>query len=202
MAVIPNILEDSADGRIMWDIYSRQLKDRIIWIGSEINSVVANTVVAQLLYLDTQDKNKDIHMYINSPGGVITSGMAIYDTMNYISSDVSTICVGQAASMGAFLLCAGQKGKRFILPNAEVLIHQPLGGSSGQASDILIHANHIIKTREKLNKLMSEHTGQSLERVSKDTDRDYLMTAEEAVEYGIVDQVVLQRDKALYTDED
>lgn len=202
MGVIPNVFEDSADGRIMWDIYSRQLKDRIIWVGSEVNRIMANTVVAQLLYLDTLDKNKDIHMYINSPGGVITDGLAIYDTMRYIASDVSTICVGQAASMGAFLLGAGTKGKRFILPNAEVLIHQPLGGTSGQASDIAIHAKHILQTREKLNQLMADHTGQSVERITADTERDYIMTAQEAVEYGIVDKVVTERDRTIYRDDD
>lgn len=202
MGFVPNIFEDSTDGRIMWDIYSRQLKDRIVWIGSEINRGVANAVIAQLLYLDTQDKNKDIHMYINSPGGVITDGLAIYDTMKYIASDVSTICVGQAASMGAFLLSAGQKGKRFILPNAEVLIHQPLGGTQGQASDILIHAKHIEKLRSKLSSLMAEHTGQPLSKIEADTDRDYIMTPEEALEYGVVDAIVSKRDKSLYTEEE
>jgi ATP-dependent Clp protease protease subunit len=200
--LIPTIYEKHEGDRLMWDIYSRQLKDRIIWLGSDVNSHSANAIVAQLLYLDTLDKDKDIHLYINSPGGVITSGMAIFDTMNYIASDVSTICIGQAASMGAFLLGAGAKGKRFILPNAEVMIHQPSGGASGQASDIAITASHILKMRTRLNKLMSEHTGQPIETIERDTERDHFMTAQEAVDYGIADTVVTKRDRSLYKDQD
>lgn len=195
---VPTIFEKFEGDKLMWDIYSRQLKDRIVWLGSEVTPQSANAIVAQLLYLDTVDKKKDIHLYINSPGGVITAGMAIYDTMNYVASDVSTICIGQAASMGAFLLGAGTKGKRFILPNAEVMIHQPLGGTSGQASDIELHARHILKMRDKLNRLMSKHTGQPLEVIERDTDRDNFMSAEEALEYGIVDKVVDHRDRSLY----
>lgn len=199
---IPNIFEKHEGDRLMWDIYSRQLKDRIIWLGSDVNSHTANAIVAQLLYLDTLDKDKDIHLYINSPGGVITSGMAIFDTMNYIASDVSTICIGQAASMGAFLLGAGAKGKRFILPNAEVMIHQPSGGASGQATDIEITAKHILAMRTRLNKLMSEHTGQTVDKIALDTERDNFMTAQEAVDYGIVDTIVNKRDRAMYKDQD
>lgn len=199
---VPTIFEKSEGDRLMWDIYSRQLKDRIVWLGTEVNSAVANVIVAQLLYLDTLDKNKDIFLYINSPGGAITAGMAIYDTMNYVAADIHTICVGQAASMGAFLLGAGTKGKRSILPNAEVMIHQPLGGASGQASDIERHARHILKLKERLNKLMSEHTGQDLEVIERDTDRDHYMTAQEALEYGIVDHVVTKRDRSLYAAQD
>jgi ATP-dependent Clp protease protease subunit len=186
----------------MWDLYSRQLKDRIIWLGGEVNTVNSNLIVAQLLYLDTVNKSKDIYLYINSPGGTISAGMAIYDTMNYVASDISTICVGQAASMGAFLLAAGAKGKRFILPNAEVMIHQPLGGAHGQASDIEIHAKHILHLKDKLNKLLSKHTGQDIEIIERDTNRDTYMTAGEAVEYGIADKIVAERDKTLYADQD
>lgn len=199
---IPNIFEKHEGDRLMWDIYSRQLKDRIIWLGTDVNSHSANAIVAQLLYLDTLDKDKDIHLYINSPGGVITSGMAIFDTMNYIASDVSTICIGQAASMGAFLLGAGAKGKRFILPNAEVMIHQPSGGASGQATDIEITAKHILAMRSRLNGLMSEHTGQPIEKIALDTERDNFMTAQEAVDYGIVDTIVDKRDRAAYKEQD
>ena len=199
---IPTIFEKHEGDRLMWDIYSRQLKDRIIWLGSDVNSHTANAIVAQLLYLDTLDKDKDIHLYINSPGGVITSGMAIFDTMNYVAADVSTICIGQAASMGAFLLGAGAKGKRYILPNAEVMIHQPSGGASGQATDIAITAKHILRMRTHLNKLMSEHTGQTLENIERDTERDHYMTAQEALDYGIVDNIVDKRDRSLYEDQD
>lgn len=195
---IPSIFEKSDGERLMWDIYSRQLKDRIIWLGSEVSPAIANVIVAQLLYLDTKDKDKDIMLYINSPGGQITAGMAIYDTMNYVAADVATICVGQAASMGAFLLGAGAKGKRRILPNAEVMIHQPLGGASGQASDIERHAQHIINLKQRLNMLMAEHTGQDIETIERDTDRDKYMTAKEALEYGIVDEIVSRRDRSLY----
>ena len=199
---VPTIFEKSEGDRLMWDIYSRQLKDRIVWLGTEVTPAVANVIVAQLLYLDTLDKNKDIFLYINSPGGAITAGMAIYDTMNYVAADIHTICVGQAASMGAFLLGAGTKGKRSILPNAEVMIHQPLGGASGQASDIERTARHIVKLKDRLNKLMSEHTGQPLDVIERDTDRDHYMTAQEALEYGIVDHVVNKRDRSLYADQD
>jgi ATP-dependent Clp protease protease subunit len=199
---IPSIFEKHEGNNMMWDIYSRQLKDRIIWLGAEVNSFTANAIVAQLLYLDTVDKEKDIHLYINSPGGVITSGMAIYDTMNYVAADVSTMCVGQAASMGAFLLGAGAKGKRYILPNAEVMIHQPLGGASGQASDIERTAKHIVKMKTRLNRLMSEHTGQSVEKIDIDTDRDHYMNAAEALEYGIVDKIIEKRDRSLYKDQE
>jgi ATP-dependent Clp protease protease subunit len=199
---IPNIFEKSEGDRLMWDIYSRQLKDRIVWLGSEVTPAVANAITSQLLYLDTQSKEKDIHFYINSPGGVITAGMAIYDTMNYVAADVSTICIGQAASMGAFLLGAGTPGKRFILPNAEVMIHQPLGGASGQASDIERTARHILKLKDKLNRLMAEHTGQPLEVIERDTDRDHYMTAAEALEYGIVDKILEKRDRKLYKEQD
>jgi len=199
---LPTIYEKFDGDKLMWDIYSRQLRDRIVWLGSEVTSGVSNAIVAQLLYLDTLDKEKDIKLYINSPGGIITGGMAIYDTMNFVAADVSTICVGQAASMGAFLLCAGTKGKRFILPNAEVMIHQPLGGTSGQASDIERHARHILSLKKKLNKLMAEHTGKSIEEIDADTDRDHYMTAAEAVAYGLVDQVVEKRDRSKYKDQD
>lgn len=199
---IPNIFEKHEGNNMMWDIYSRQLKDRIIWLGADVNSFTANAIVAQLLYLDTIDKEKDIHLYINSPGGVITSGMAIYDTMNYVAADVSTMCIGQAASMGAFLLGAGAKGKRYILPNAEVMIHQPLGGAQGQASDIERTAKHIMKMKARLNGLMAEHTGQSLERIEIDTDRDHYMNATEALEYGIVDKIIEKRDRSLYKDQE
>lgn len=200
--LVPNIFEKHEGNNMMWDIYSRQLKDRIIWLGSDVNPMSANAIVAQLLYLDTVDKEKDIHLYINSPGGQITSGMAIYDTMNYVAADVSTMCIGQAASMGAFLLGAGAKGKRFILPNAEVMIHQPLGGASGQASDIERSARHIIKMKNRLNGLMVEHTGQPLEKIEKDTDRDHYMNAAEALEYGIVDKIIDKRDRSLYKDQE
>jgi ATP-dependent Clp protease protease subunit len=199
---VPSIYEDVNGSKLMWDIYSRQLKDRVIWIGGPINDFMANVVVAQLLYLDTQGKKDDIKLYINSPGGSVSAGMAIYDTMNYISSDVRTICVGMAASMGAFLLSAGTKGKRVVLPNAEVMIHQPLGGARGQASDIEIAAKHILKTRDRLNRLFVEHTGQKLATIEKDTERDNFMTAEEAVEYGLADIVMTKREKVHSIDDD
>lgn len=202
MLAVPTIFEKYEGDKMMWDIYSRQLRDRIIWLGTDVNDHSANLIVAQLLYLDTIDNNKDIKLYINSPGGVISAGMAIYDTMNYVASDVSTICVGQAASMGAFLLCAGAPGKRFILPNAEVMIHQPLGGTRGQASDIEIHAKHILKLREKLNALMAKHTGRDVEIIAQDTNRDNYMSAIEAVEYGLVDQIVMERNKEAYKSEE
>jgi ATP-dependent Clp protease protease subunit len=187
---IPMVVEQDARGERGYDIYSRLLKDRIIFLGSGINDQVANAIIAQLLFLAAQDSEKDISIYINSPGGSITSGMAIYDTMQFIKPDVSTICVGMAASMGAFLLTAGAKGKRFALPNSEVMIHQPLGGAEGQASDIQIRANRIIKLREKLNGIMAERSGNPIERLDKDTDRDFFMTADEALAYGLIDKVI------------
>lgn len=190
MSYIPMVVEQTSRGERAYDIYSRLLKDRIIFLGSPINDAVANTVIAQLLFLTAEDPEKDINLYINSPGGSITAGMAIYDTMQYIKPDVSTICVGLAASMGAFLLSAGTKGKRFALPNSEVMIHQPLGGAEGQASDIEIRAKRILKMRDKLNQILAERTGQPLKRIEKDTDRDYFMSAEEAKEYGIIDAVI------------
>lgn len=190
MPLVPVVIEQSNRGERAYDIYSRLLKDRIIVLGSEIDDYVANLVVAQLLFLAAEDPEKDIHLYINSPGGSITAGMAIYDTMNYIKPAVSTICVGMAASMGAFLLAAGEKGKRFALPNSEVMIHQPLGGARGQATDIKIHADWILKTRDKINRILSERTGQPLEKIERDTDRDFFMDADEAKEYGLVDAVI------------
>ncbi|KLU66921.1 ATP-dependent Clp protease proteolytic subunit [Desulfosporosinus acididurans] len=191
--LVPMVVEQTNRGERSYDIYSRLLKDRIIFLGGAIDDDVANLVVAQMLFLEAEDPEKDINLYINSPGGSITAGMAIYDTMQYIRSDVRTICIGMAASMGAFLLAAGTKGKRAVLPNAEVLIHQPLIGGhglSGQATEIEIHAKQLLRTKAKMNKILAERTGQPLEKVEKDTDRDYYMTAEEAKEYGIVDQVV------------
>ncbi|WP_055105503.1 MULTISPECIES: ATP-dependent Clp endopeptidase proteolytic subunit ClpP [Paenibacillus] len=190
MSYIPMVVEQSNRGERAYDIYSRLLKDRIIFLGSGVNDVVANSIIAQMLFLDAEDPGKDIHLYINSPGGSITAGMAIYDTMQFIKSDVSTICVGLAASMGAFLLNAGTKGKRYALPNSEIMIHQPLGGAEGQATDIEIRARRILKMRDKLNHILAERTGQPLERIEKDTDRDYFMSAAEAMEYGLVDKVI------------
>lgn len=191
-SLIPMVVEQTNRGERAYDIYSRLLKDRIIFLGSPINDAVANTVIAQLLFLTAEDPEKDINIYINSPGGSITAGMAIYDTMQYIKPDVSTICVGMAASMGAFLMAAGTKGKRFALPNSEIMIHQPLGGAEGQASDIEIRAKRILKMRDKLNQILAERTGQPLERIEKDTDRDYFMSAEESKEYGIIDKIITQ----------
>ncbi|MBN6186897.1 ATP-dependent Clp endopeptidase proteolytic subunit ClpP [Aneurinibacillus sp. BA2021] len=188
--LIPTVIEQTNRGERAYDIYSRLLKDRIIFLGTGINDQVANSVVAQLLFLAAEDPDKDISLYINSPGGSITAGMAIYDTMQFIKPDVSTICVGMAASMGAFLLTAGAPGKRYALPNSEVMIHQPLGGAQGQASDIQIAATRILKMRDSLNRIISERSGQPLERVEKDTDRDYFMSAEEAKEYGLIDRVI------------
>jgi len=184
------VVEQTNRGERSYDIYSRLLKDRIIFLGSGIDDTVANLVIAQLLFLEAEDPDKDISLYINSPGGSITAGMAIYDTLQYIRPDVSTICVGLAASMGAFLLAAGKKGKRYALPNAEIMIHQPAGGTQGQATDIEIHARRIMNMKESLNKILAERTGQPLERIQKDTDRDYFMTAQEAKEYGIIDEVI------------
>jgi ATP-dependent Clp protease protease subunit len=193
MSLIPMVVEQTARGERSYDIYSRLLKDRIIFLGDEINDDTASLVVAQLLFLESEDPDKDISLYINSPGGVISAGMAIFDTMNYIKPDVSTICVGMAASMAAFLLAAGAKGKRYVLPNAEVMIHQPLGGMQGQAEDLRIHADHILKIREKLNRILSERTGQPLEKVAVDTDRDNYLSAQEAVAYGLADKIVEKR---------
>lgn len=192
MTLIPMVVEQTARGERAYDIYSRLLKDRIIFLGTAINDQVANLVIAQLLFLYAEDPGKDISLYINSPGGSITAGMAIYDTMQYIRADVSTICVGLAASMGAFLLAAGTKGKRFALPNAEIMIHQPSGGATGQATDIEIHAKRIIHIKEKLNKILAENTGQPLKRIAEDTERDRFMDAEEAKEYGIIDDLLLR----------
>lgn len=194
MALVPVVVEQTSRGERSYDIYSRLLNDRIIFLSDEVNDVTASLVVAQMLYLEAQDPDKDIYLYINSPGGSITSGMAIYDTMNYIKCDVSTICVGMAASMGAFLLSSGAKGKRFALPNAEVMIHQPLGGMQGQATDIKIHADRIIKIKEKLNKLLAEQTGKPLEVIEGDTERDNFMTADEACAYGLVDKVITKKE--------
>lgn len=193
MALVPYVIEQTARGERSYDIYSRLLKDRIIFLGEAIDENVASTIVAQLLFLEAEDPDKDINLYINSPGGSVTAGMAIYDTMQYIKPQVSTICIGMAASMGAFLLSSGQKGKRYALPNAEIMIHQPLGGVQGQAEDIKIHAEWILKTREKLNKILSSNTGQSLHIISRDTDRDNFMSADEAVQYGLIDQVIRDR---------
>jgi ATP-dependent Clp protease protease subunit len=193
MATIPYVVEQTNRGERTYDIYSRLLKDRIIFLGDEVNDHTASVIVAQLLFLEADDPDKDIHLYINSPGGSITAGMAIYDTMQYIKPDVSTICVGMAASMGAFLLTAGAKGKRYCLPNSEVMIHQPLGGTRGQATDIMIHANRIVQMKEKLNRIMAERSGQDYETVARDTERDNFLSAEEAMEYGLVDKVITSR---------
>lgn len=190
MSLIPYVIESTSKGERSYDIYSRLLKDRIIFLGEEVNDVTASLVVAQLLFLESEDPNKDINLYINSPGGSVTAGMAIYDTMNYIKCDVSTTCIGMAASMGAFLLAGGAKGKRFALPNAEVMIHQPSGGAQGQATDINIVAEHILKTKRKLNEILAANTGKPLEIIEQDTERDNYMTAQEAVEYGLVDKVI------------
>jgi ATP-dependent Clp protease protease subunit len=191
--LVPNVIEKTANGERAYDIFSRLLKDRIVFIGDEITDATASLVVAQLLFLESEDPDKDIHIYINSPGGSVTAGMAIYDTMQYIKPDVSTICVGMAASMGAFLLTAGAKGKRYALPNSEIMIHQPLGGAKGQASDVKIHAEFLLKTRDKLNKILSENTGKPLEVIERDTDRDNFMTAEEAKAYGLIDEVMTRK---------
>ena len=195
MNLIPTVIETTNRGERAYDIYSRLLKDRIIMLGSQIDDNVSNSIVSQLLFLQAQDSEKDIYLYINSPGGSVTAGFAIYDTIQHIKPDVQTICIGMAASMGSFLLAAGAKGKRFALPNAEVMIHQPLGGAQGQATEIEIAANHILKTREKLNRILSERTGQSIEKIQKDTDRDNFLTAEEAKEYGLIDEVMVPETK-------
>lgn len=191
--VVPYVVEQTGKGERSYDIYSRLLEDRIIFLTGEINDAVADAVVAQLIFLEGKDPNKDICLYINSPGGSVTAGMAIYDTMNYIKCDVSTICIGLAASMGAFLLSSGAKGKRFALPNSEIMIHQPLGGAQGQASDIKIQADHIIKTKHKLNQILSQNSGKPYEQVEKDTDRDNYLSAQEAKEYGLIDQIFVKR---------
>ncbi len=193
MSLIPYVVEQTNRGERSYDIFSRLLNDRIVMLNEDVNNASAGVIVAQLLYLEGQDPEKDIALYINSPGGVITDGMAIYDTMQYIKCDVSTICIGMAASMGAFLLAAGAPGKRFALPNSEIMIHQPSGGAQGQATDISIHANHILRTKKKLNQILSERTGQPLEVVERDTERDNFMTAQEALNYGLIDKVIDKR---------
>ena len=193
MALVPVVVEQTGRGERSYDIYSKLLKDRIIFLGDEVNDATAGLIVAQLLFLESEDPDKDIHLYINSPGGSITAGMAIYDTMQYIKPDVSTICIGMAASMGAFLLAAGAKGKRLALPNSEIMIHQPLGGTRGQATDIEIHAKRILKMKDTLNQILSERTGQPLEKIQMDTERDNFMSSIEALEYGLIDDVITNR---------
>mgnify|MGYP000045593092 CR=1 FL=1 len=195
MSYVPIVVEQTNRGERSYDIYSRLLKDRIIFLSGEIDDMTANLVVAQMIFLEAEDPDKDIYMYINSPGGSVTAGMAIYDTMQYVKCDVSTICIGMAASMGAFLLTAGAKGKRKALPNSEIMIHQPLGGTQGQAADIEIHARRIIRMRDDINRILAERTGQPLERINLDTDRDHFMTAQEAKEYGLVDEVIVPKAK-------
>ena len=194
MAYVPMVVEQTNRGERSYDIYSRLLEDRIVFLCDEVNDTTASLVVAQLLFLEAQDPDKDINLYINSPGGSVSAGMAIYDTMNYIKCDVSTICIGMAASMGAFLLSSGAKGKRFALPNSEIMIHQPLGGAKGQATDIKIHADHILKTRDTLNKILATNTNQPLDVIERDTERDNFMSAQAAMEYGLVDKVIAKRD--------
>jgi len=191
--IIPTVIEQTHRGERGWDIFSRLLKDRIVFLGTPVNDEVANIVIAQLLFLESEDPDKDINLYINSPGGVVSSGLAIYDTMQYVRCDVSTICMGQAASMGAFLLCAGTKGKRFALPHSRILIHQPLGGFQGQATEIEIHAKELLKMRQLLNELLAKHSGQPIDRIRNDTERDYFMGPLEAKEYGIVDELLIQK---------
>ena len=194
MATIPYVIEQNSRGERSYDIYSRLLKDRIIFLGEEVNETTASLVVAQLLFLESEDPGKDIHLYINSPGGLVTAGMAIYDTMQYIKCDVSTICIGMAASMGAFLLAGGAKGKRFALPNAEVMIHQPSGGAKGQATEIQIAAENILKTKKKLNQMLADNTGKPYEVVAEDTERDHWMSAEEALDYGLIDGIITKKE--------
>ena len=193
MSLVPYVIEQTSRGERSYDIYSRLLKDRIIFLGEEVNDVSAKLIVAQLLFLEAEDPGKDIQLYINSPGGSVTAGMAIYDTMNYVKCDVSTTCIGMAASMGAFLLSSGAKGKRYALPNAEVMIHQPLGGAQGQATEIQIAAEHILKTKKKLNQILADNAGKPVEEVEKDTDRDNWLSADEAKEYGLIDEVIKDR---------
>ena len=193
MSLVPYVVEQTSRGERNYDIYSRLLKDRIIFLGEEVNETTASLVVAQLLFLESEDPNKDIHLYINSPGGMVTAGLAIYDTMQYIKCDVSTICIGLAASMGAFLLAGGAKGKRFALPNAEIMIHQPSGGAKGQATEIEIAAENILKTKKRLNEILAENTGKSYETIAADTERDHYLSAQEAAEYGLIDSVITSR---------
>jgi ATP-dependent Clp protease protease subunit len=193
MSLIPMVIEQTSRGERAYDIYSRLLKDRIIFLGTPIDDIVANTVIAQLLFLEADDPDKDIYIYINSPGGIVTAGLAIYDTMNYIKSPVSTICIGQAASMGALLLASGAKGKRFSLPHARIMIHQPMGGFQGQATDIEIHAKEMLKMKDTLNRILANHTGQPIEKIHEDTDRDYFMSGEDAKAYGLVDEVIAKK---------
>ncbi len=197
MSVIPIVIEQTGRSERAYDIYSRLLKDRIIFLGTAIDDIVANTVIAQILFLQTEDPDKDIHIYVNSPGGIVSSGLAIYDTMQYVKPDIATYCVGQAASMGALLLSAGAKGKRFALPNSRIMLHQPMGGFQGQATDIEIHAKEILRMKETLNRILSSHTGQPLEKIQSDTDRDFFMSGDEAKEYGIVDEVIHTVKKAV-----
>jgi len=193
MALVPMVVEQTSRGERSYDIFSRLLNDRIIFLADEVNDTTASLVVAQMLFLEAQDPDKDIHLYINSPGGSVTAGMAIYDTMNFIKCDVSTICIGMAASMGAFLLSSGAKGKRLALPNSEIMIHQPLGGMQGQATDIKIHADHILRTRDTLNRILAENTGRPIEEIARDTERDNFMSANAAMEYGLIDRVIAKR---------
>lgn len=195
MNLIPIVVEQTNRGERAYDIYSRLLRDRIVFLGTPIDDIVANTVIAQLLFLEADDPEKDINVYINSPGGIVTSGLAIYDTINYIKSPVSTICIGQAASMGSLLLSAGTKGKRFALPNARIMIHQPLGGFQGQATDIEIHAREILRMRETLNEIYAKHTGQAIDRIRTDTERDFFMSGDQAKEYGLIDEVIVMKEK-------
>ena len=194
MPLVPMVIEQSSRGERAYDIYSRLLRDRIIFLGSAINDEVANLLIAQLLFLESEDPEKDINFYINSPGGIVTAGLAVYDTMQYIKPDIATVCIGQASSMGAVLLAAGAAGKRYALPNARIMIHQPLGGSQGQASDIAIQAKEILRIRDKLNDIIVEHTGQPFEKIEKDTDRDFFMSGQEAKDYGLIDTVMVNRD--------
>lgn len=195
MSLVPYVVEQTSRGERSYDIYSRLLKDRIIFLGEEVNETTASLVVAQLLFLESEDPDKDIHLYINSPGGMVTAGLAIYDTMNYIKCDVSTICIGMAASMGAFLLAGGAKGKRFALPNAEIMIHQPSGGARGQATEIQIAAENILKTKKKLNEMLAANTGKPVEVIAADTERDNYMSAQEALEYGLIDSIITSKQK-------
>ena len=194
MPLVPMVIEQSSRGERAYDIYSRLLRDRIIFLGSAINDEIANLLIAQLLFLESEDPEKDINFYINSPGGIVTAGLAVYDTMQYIKPDIATVCIGQASSMGAVLLAAGAVGKRYALPNARIMIHQPLGGSQGQASDIAIQAKEILRIRDKLNQIIVEHTGQPLDKIEKDTDRDFFMSGQEAKDYGLIDTVMVNRD--------
>jgi ATP-dependent Clp protease protease subunit len=201
MVLIPTVIEKTQRGERAYDIYSRLLKDRIIFLGSAINGEIANLLIAQLLFLESEDPEKDINFYINSPGGIVTAGLAVYDTMQYIKPDIATVCIGQAASMGAILLAAGAKGKRYSLPNARILIHQPLGGSQGQASDIAIQAKEILRIKDKLNQILVHHTGKDLKKIEEDTDRDFFMSGKEAVVYGLIDKVMANRDDLETTEE-